>query len=390
MATPPYWQITTVPPVQNFSQSTPFEITDSVNFGFYPTQFIQDLELTGCLHGTRPGGTGQQWILWKNNGTTLAGPDTLTLTLDSNLHFTGSNPSPAIVNGPVIQWVYPVLTPFATGRIELHYTVDSLAVIGDSVLNSIEIAPVGTDATPGNNVVEVSDIIRGSFDPNEKSVTPAGTGIQGYISPFEELTYTIYFQNTGNDTALNITLFDLLNENLDISTLKFNGSSHACNWFLDFNRQLIFRFPAINLPDSSTNEVMSHGFVSFSIRPKPGLPDQTVITNSAGIVFDFNAPILTNQVINTIQLILGEEQTTPDRNGIRVYPNPAGDNLWIHRNAADPVFRLKLMDMTGKVLIQEEVCRNSCRLETGSLAPGVYMIMAWNGRQVDYTRFVKQ
>jgi hypothetical protein len=42
------------------------------------------------------------------------------------------------------------------------------------------------------------------------------------------------------------------------------------------------------------------GYVVFSIRPEEGLDNGTVIRNRASIVFDVNDPIITNEVINTI------------------------------------------------------------------------------------------
>jgi uncharacterized repeat protein (TIGR01451 family) len=42
------------------------------------------------------------------------------------------------------------------------------------------------------------------------------------------------------------------------------------------------------------------GFVTFSIKPKAGATPGTTITNKASIVFDTNAPIETNEVLNTI------------------------------------------------------------------------------------------
>jgi hypothetical protein len=44
----------------------------------------------------------------------------------------------------------------------------------------------------------------------------------------------------------------------------------------------------------------SHGFVSFRVAPRAGLPEGTVIENTAGIVFDQNSPVITNTVRNTL------------------------------------------------------------------------------------------
>jgi hypothetical protein len=42
------------------------------------------------------------------------------------------------------------------------------------------------------------------------------------------------------------------------------------------------------------------GFVTFRVRPKTGLPSGTRIENAAEIVFDVNAPIVTNTTVNVI------------------------------------------------------------------------------------------
>ena len=51
------------------------------------------------------------------------------------------------------------------------------------------------------------------------------------------------------------------------------------------------------LPDSNKSEMMSHGFVKFSIRPKANITTKDLITNTAGIYFDFNDAVITNEVV---------------------------------------------------------------------------------------------
>lgn len=48
------------------------------------------------------------------------------------------------------------------------------------------------------------------------------------------------------------------------------------------------------------NEEASHGFIKFAIAQTPGNVAGNVIQNSAGIYFDFNTPVITNTVSNTI------------------------------------------------------------------------------------------
>jgi len=61
-----------------------------------------------------------------------------------------------------------------------------------------------------------------------------------------------------------------------------------------------FSFKNILLPDSTTNEPLSHGFVSYKINQKEGLPENTTIENTAYIYFDFNPPIVTNTTNNLL------------------------------------------------------------------------------------------
>ncbi|WP_224997958.1 gliding motility-associated C-terminal domain-containing protein [Cesiribacter sp. SM1] len=143
-----------------------------------------------------------------------------------------------------------------------------------------------------------------SYDPNDKRVAPAGITATNNIAEDSQLEYTIRFQNTGTDTAYTVVVVDPLSEHLDISTLKVGIASHPVQWEISRDNQpsIIWRFKKINLPDSTTNERASHGFVKFKISPKEGLPKGTIIRNKADIYFDYNSPIITNEVFNTLGL----------------------------------------------------------------------------------------
>jgi Secretion system C-terminal sorting domain/Domain of unknown function DUF11 len=145
------------------------------------------------------------------------------------------------------------------------------------------------DTLPMNN--EEVTILKavGFFDPNDKTVTPAGR------IPFftNELDYLIRFQNTGMDTALKVVIIDTLPNNLDGSTLKMVSTSHPYD--LAVNKNIAtFTFDSILLVDSFKNEKLSRGFVRFKIGLKQGLKVGDSIINKAAIFFDFNKPIITN------------------------------------------------------------------------------------------------
>ncbi|MEO1437021.1 MAG: hypothetical protein AAFV80_15885, partial [Bacteroidota bacterium] len=89
-------------------------------------------------------------------------------------------------------------------------------------------------------------------DPNDKLVSPTGTGPDNSTHPDSTLTYTIRFQNTGNDYAQNVSITDTLDPNLDLESFAFLNSSHPVQISWQPGNVLHFSFPGIMLPDSAT------------------------------------------------------------------------------------------------------------------------------------------
>jgi uncharacterized repeat protein (TIGR01451 family) len=156
----------------------------------------------------------------------------------------------------------------------------------------------------GNVMTQYSDsfstVTICSYDPNDKWVSPEGLGNQNYTPPNTELTYTINFQNTGNDTAFNVVITDSLDVNLDWNTFEVISSTHEVYAQMDANGLVTFTFQNILLPDSNVDEPGSHGTVAYQIMTDSLLPDPTEINNTAYIYFDWNPPVITNTTTNTI------------------------------------------------------------------------------------------
>jgi uncharacterized repeat protein (TIGR01451 family) len=145
------------------------------------------------------------------------------------------------------------------------------------------------DTLPQNNEEVATLKVVGSYDPNDKTVSPSGR------IPFftNELDYQIRFQNTGTDTAFKVVVVDTLPPNLDILTMKTVSASHP--YAVSLNKNIAtFTFDSILLVDSVKNEKLSHGFIRFKIGLIKGLKVGDSIANKAAIYFDFNKPIITN------------------------------------------------------------------------------------------------
>ncbi|MBK9449367.1 MAG: T9SS type A sorting domain-containing protein [Bacteroidetes bacterium] len=244
-----------------------------------------------------------------NDGCLSTNAD-LSLTLDSQLTFLSSNPSPTSISGQTISWNLGSIDYFSP-----HFLSDVTVVLdtnatGNLVCSDLLILPQSMDFNPSNNAFHDCESIVGAFDPNDIRVFPQGACNSNYITSDQTLTYFIRFQNVGTADAINIRVQALLSPYLDVNTLHLVGSSHSPRRTeIGLAGSLNFIFDNIHLPDSTTDEAGSHGYVIFEIKPLAQLPVGTGIGTGAAIYFDYNAPVLTNVVSNTITSSINSPNT---------------------------------------------------------------------------------
>ncbi len=262
-----------------------------------------------------------------------------------------------------------------------------------------ELISIGADACPNEGSPELNEfaqytgdpysvtycpIVVGSYDPNDKQAIPAGFGEDHGISANTPIEYTIRFQNTGTDTAFRVVIKDELSPFLDPSTLRPGPSSHPYEWYFE-DQAVVFHFPNIELPDSSANLAASQGFVSFRIDQDDRLPAETRIENSAGIYFDFNAPIITNTVFHTVKEfidIINETVVVADPSlTVNIAPNPIKDGarIWVEGLSAQSTdLHLQLFDASGKLQRTMAGDDDGFWLQRGNLPAGMYFFTISN------------
>ncbi|MFT5166133.1 MAG: hypothetical protein ACI8P3_001364 [Saprospiraceae bacterium] len=222
----------------------------------------------------------------------------------------------------------------------------------------------------------------GSWDPNDKRGFPKGYENPHYIEANSELDYIIRFQNTGSDTAFRVVIRDTLSEWLNIRDIQVGASSHLYDYEIYGENILKFTFENINLADSTTNEVASHGFVKFRIAQQLDNLSGTVILNSAGIYFDYNVPVLTNETWHTIGENYIEVSTysifTPGVQ-VNIYPNPFTQEATFEITYDDgtviPDFQTKtfnLFDTQGRLVRSETFDGNTHQFLRKRLTTGLY------------------
>jgi uncharacterized repeat protein (TIGR01451 family) len=294
---------TIVPPFFN-SNFTGYNNTDSVGFALRPVGQIKDLACQLiALSPARPGFKTDYKIAYQNNGTEIINPAIISFIKDSRTSLFSSSLGGYTTIGDTIRWNLGSVPLFSNGEINITLQVlpPPAVVIGDTLKSSVTIDPVTGDQLPTDNTSRLQQVVRGSFDPNDKRETHGGFASKTKLLNGETLNYTIRFQNTGTDTAFNIYIRDNLPQLLDATTLDIIAASHpyTMSYEIPFPNApggglLTFRFNNILLPDSTTNEPGSHGFISFSIKAKNNITVNDQVLNSASIYFDYNTSISTN------------------------------------------------------------------------------------------------
>jgi uncharacterized repeat protein (TIGR01451 family) len=219
-----------------------------------------------------------------------------------------------------------------------------------------------------------------SFDPNDKNGFPAGIGDGNYIDQGSDIQYVIRFQNTGTAPALTVEVRDTLPPFLDVQTLVATGASHP--YFMverGSGNTVKFLFQGINLPDSTSNEQRSHGFIAFTVKQKNNNPKGIQIKNRAAIYFDQNAPVLTNTTLHTNGIPmsgLSKDDEPRIHQTLNLQPNPTNDICTINQpeGVSDRVYRLLVHDTYGREVASHPQVRLPLDLHTGAYSPGVYLI----------------
>jgi uncharacterized repeat protein (TIGR01451 family) len=245
-----------------------------------------------------PGFEGTVYGRITNNGHHSTGPVTATLTFDPALSYVSATPAPTSVVGQTVTWNLPALTSRSQRLVNMTFSTPAdVGLLGTDMDFTLSFVQDSAELSLANNTATYATTVLGSYDPNDKHVTPAD---YYHIQTDSTLEYTIRFQNTGTAPAQTVVVRDTLPASVDVRTFELLVTSHACTYAISGDGLLVFTFNNINLPDSNANEPGSHGLVSFRVKPLQPLMLGQVITNRANIYFDFNPPILTNDASVTV------------------------------------------------------------------------------------------
>ncbi|MEO8516642.1 MAG: fibronectin type III domain-containing protein, partial [Flavobacterium sp.] len=179
----------------------------------------------------RPGFSYVNFISYTNHGNQIIPAGTLTFTKNnvvsiSNISQVGTTATP---NG--FTYDFTNLAPNQTRVIYVTMQVPTIPTValGQLLTNTIAINIPAGDANVSNNNGVLTQTIVGSYDPNDKTESHGGKIVHSTFTSTDYLTYTIQFENTGTYYAENVRVNDLLDTQLDETSLRMINASHAYN-----------------------------------------------------------------------------------------------------------------------------------------------------------------
>jgi uncharacterized repeat protein (TIGR01451 family) len=346
---------------------------------------IKDLRVHVYADPARPGFDNQVHLRCENYGTTPVDAE-LILAFDADQTWIGSSVAPASTSTNTATWSFPAMPIGAVQHIVVDLTTAPTVALGTDITHTLTADPTSTDETPLDNVYTFNDSVVGSYDPNDKLLSPAVLTPDEVALGETPIEYTIRFQNTGTYLAERVVILDTLSDDLQWGSMRFIASSHDQHWYI-VDGVLHVIHNDIMLPDSNANEPESHGFFKFSMLPKTDLDNGSTIENIAHIVFDLNAPIVTPPAVFTVDIGAGIEAGSTT-SALRILPNPAHDRIQLIVDDAT-VLPYRILDLLGQE-VQRGTAQPNAWIDVQALANGSYVLEVTKAGVPTSLRFMKQ
>lgn len=347
------------------------------NFPVTVTNNYADLAIINVpIQQPRPGFTYTNKVFYTNLGTQSVASGTVTFNKDALVTITANTQTGTVATPTGFTYNFTNLLPFEVRTMTVTMQVPTIPTVtlGNLLTNSVTITPLTNDVVPANNTASISQVIIGSYDPNDKMEAHGERILHSSFSANDYLDYTIRFENTGTASAINVRVNDVLDSRLDENSIKMESASH--NYVMDrIGNNINWKFENIQLPATAVNAVASKGYIQFKIKPKPGYAVGDIIPNTASIYFDFNPAIITNTFHTEFvaQLAVNEFE-----NGNFVfYPNPTSDFVTISlKDTSNSIANIGVYDVVGKLILtlkpNESIATET--IDLTSVLPGIYFV----------------
>ncbi len=363
--------------VNNFHLTLESNQFDST-FVLFPVKTLPNcpkMEIEATATAIRRCENNSYTISYQNIGQDSSTNNKILIEFDSILVFTKASIPPSVKDENIIEFKIKDLDVNENGNLELEFYLPCEAKVGQryclisKIVNvDCEDSEIVSDTLCLTSIDQRISLAKTAFIQEDQ--------ITEFVEPNKMITYRIEFQNTGFDTINNIKILDTISSFLDIQTLDIVNSSHSNEWKIIDDTLLEVSFENILLPDSTTSNSESIGFVDFDIMQKKDLPINTVIENQGWIEFSSHYPKnKTNLLVLMVKKPDGTEDIC-DTFNINVFPQPFSTKAKINitdYNLSEPVL-FEVYNSLGKKIHSEIVKSAEFDFYRNHLPSGIYYL----------------
>jgi uncharacterized repeat protein (TIGR01451 family) len=363
--------------------------TGGVQNYYFPvvsTQNYTDVSVTIIpVESPRPGFQYLNKIIYTNNSNQAIASGILNFNHDANISISNISQLGTIATTNGFSYTYNNLLPYETRTIWVTLQVPTTVMSGEILVNNASIEPMVSDINSENNYFSMAQEVINSYDPNDKNESHGGRIIHSTFTSNDYLYYTIRFENTGTASAVNISITDELNSQLNPATFQIVSSSHDYTVNLS-NSILNFEFKNIQLPVSDGISTVGKGYITFKIKPDAGYSIGDIIPNTAAIYFDFNPAIITNtfttefvQTLGIIDFALAD---------LSYHPNPVQNLLTISNNHS--IDSLEITSVLGQQILSQKVNSLQTEIDLSNFSKGIYFVKVTSNEAEKTVKIIKE
>ncbi|MDF1694639.1 MAG: T9SS type A sorting domain-containing protein [Saprospiraceae bacterium] len=213
---------------------------------------------------------------------------------------------------------------------------------------------------------------------NSLSAFPIGYRAEHLINQNEDIEYTVYFQNTSEDTIFNLYVETEIDASLNVESLIAGSSSHGYTVSIIDKQKFRIDFRNIQLPPSGINSFASTGFFKYRISQNLDVALGTIINSTATLFFDNGTTVITNTVDHQvgeefIEIVLNNEEIVLD-NELVLGPNPAISSMRVELSEKYKDISYILYDSNGRIMSAANSPTNVFYIQREFLRGGIYIL----------------
>jgi hypothetical protein len=124
---------------------------------------------------------------------------------------------------------------------------------------------------------------------------------------------------------------------------------------------------------------------TYSYTPVNGDIIMCLLTSDAACAT--GSPATSNEIEMTVTVATDVAETP--LNKIKVYPNPAHNEINIEYSGTNDNITFEIINYTGQVVLEGKLAQKTV-IQTGRLSPGIYIVRLMTGEIYEYRKFVKK